>query len=95
MTASRMNGGGISHLDRPFQLSFFRDYSAAVMTAEAFTLRSLAARVRAVTASRKDGLPWLKCAVFGGLRTDKNSLRHDGNVLHITGLEGDYDGEVI
>ena len=32
---------------------------------------------------------------LGDLRSDKNSLRHDANVLAITGIEADYDGEQI
>jgi RecA-family ATPase len=85
----------VSGLDVPFQVTFFRDYAASTKTTEPFTLRSLASRCRTITASRKDGLPWLKCATFGDLRTDKNSLRHDDNVLDITGIEADYDGEQI
>lgn len=41
----------------------------------------------------KDECPWVKLAIFGNLRTAKHSLRHDANVLAITGVEGDYDGE--
>ena len=43
----------------------------------------------------KDKLPWLKLAKFGNKRSDKNSLRHDLNVLEITGCELDYDIEEI
>lgn len=39
--------------------------------------------------------PWVKLAIFGNLRTPKNSLRHNGNVIAITGVEGDYDGEQV
>jgi hypothetical protein len=40
-------------------------------------------------------LPWIKLARFGDVKSDKKSLRHDGNVTAITGVEADYDGEVI
>jgi AAA domain len=82
-----------SWLDHPFHVTFLKDHSGTEMFAETYTLRSLAPRVLAVTAKSKDSLPWLKAAKFGNLRTDKLSLRHDANVLTITGLEADYDGE--
>jgi hypothetical protein len=41
----------------------------------------------------KDQAPWIKMATFGEQRTDKNCLRSNDNILEITGLEGDYDGE--
>lgn len=43
----------------------------------------------------KKACPWIKLAQFGGVRTLKNSLRHDANVIGITGVEGDYDGEKV
>ena len=43
----------------------------------------------------KDNSPLLKLATFGDIRTEKDCLRHDGNVLEVTGVEGDHDsGEV-
>lgn len=36
-------------------------------------------------------MPWLKFAVFGEERTDKNCLRNDENVLAVVGVELDYD----
>jgi hypothetical protein len=41
----------------------------------------------------KDSLALLKLARFGELRSKKNSLRHDANVIEVHGIEGDYDGE--
>jgi putative DNA primase/helicase len=84
-----------SLLDRPFVVTFFRNYAAAEKQEETYTLRSLASRIRTITASRKDELPWLKLARFGEARTEKGSLRHDANVLAISGIEADYDGEQI
>ncbi len=37
----------------------------------------------------------IKLATFGDVRTTKNSLRHDANMLRVTGLVGDYDGEEV
>ena len=49
--------------------------------------------------------PMIKFATFGDIRNAKptppggiekpGSLRHDGNVLAVTGIEGDYDGEIV
>ena len=55
----------------------------------------LAARILDTTAKEKERLPWLKLARFGDKRTTQNSLRHDANVLAISGVEADYDGEVM
>ncbi|APR03798.1 phage/plasmid primase, P4 family [Thauera chlorobenzoica] len=43
----------------------------------------------------KDQAPLIKFARFGSDRTTKGSLRHDDNVIEVTGIEGDYDDEVI
>jgi hypothetical protein len=43
----------------------------------------------------KQACPLIKLARFGDLKTDTGSLRHDSNVIEITGLEGDYDGGQI
>lgn len=43
--------------------------------------------------SAKSLCPWIKLARFGSVRSGKGALRHDGNLLEITGVEGDYDGE--
>ena len=83
----------VSWLDPSFALTTFKDYAAATKHEESCTLRTLAESIRGTTASKKEALPWLKLARFGDVRTDKNSLRHDANVLAITGIEGDYDGE--
>ncbi|MBU3989390.1 MAG: PriCT-2 domain-containing protein, partial [Gammaproteobacteria bacterium] len=43
----------------------------------------------------KKQCPWLKLATFGDKRSEKGSLRHNANVVTVTGLEADYDGEVM
>ena len=40
-------------------------------------------------------MPWLKLARFGLNWTAKGCLRHDANVIGVTGCEIDYDGERI
>lgn len=49
----------------------------------------------AVTYLSKEYCPLIKMAVFGNQPTPKGSLRSNGNVVAITGAEGDYDGEVF
>ena len=82
---------GIAAEEAVVAVTFFRDASAAVKHEEPYTLPALAARIRAVTASHKARLPWLKLATFGDVRSDKRSLRHDANVIAVTGIEADYD----
>jgi P4 family phage/plasmid primase-like protien len=43
----------------------------------------------------KPALPLLKIGKFGNVRTEKGSLRHDGNLIEVQGLEGDYDGGLV
>lgn len=44
-------------------------------------------------ATVKDDCKLIKLATFGDVRTDKHCLRHNANVLEVTGIEGDYDSE--
>jgi len=41
----------------------------------------------------KQACPLIKLATIGEQRTAKGALRHDANILTVSGLEGDYDGE--
>jgi hypothetical protein len=84
-----------SLLDRPVAVTLFEDYAATSKREGTPNLRHLAVRIASTTAARKDQLPWLKLARFGEARTGKNSLRHDANLLAISGVEADYDGEEI
>ncbi len=77
---------------KPLTVTAFRNYAATSKTEAQTTVETLMERIRLTSAGRKDQLPWLKLARFGDLRTVKGSLRHDANVIAITGIEGDYDG---
>ncbi|HEX3346933.1 MAG TPA: AAA family ATPase, partial [Acetobacteraceae bacterium] len=78
------------------RVTLFRTYAAKTKHERDYTLRSLADEIEATTGVTKGVLPWLKLATFGDLRAPiKDSLRHDDNVLTITGIEGDYDGELV
>lgn len=78
-----------------FAVTFFDSFGASRKTERRMNLAALCEEILTTTRSRKDDLPWLKFAKFGEERTDKNSLRHDANVIAITGVEGDYDGEEL
>ncbi len=79
-----------------FPITFFKSYSATVKDEADWSLEALARCIETVTAPQKADLPWLKLAKFGDIRTiPKNSLRHDANVLAVTGIEADYDGEEV
>jgi hypothetical protein len=77
--------------DPPVAVTFFKNFAAQTKREKPCTLFALAARIYSVTAEAKTKLPWLKLARFGDNRSDKNSLRHDANVLAISGIEADYD----
>jgi hypothetical protein len=81
--------------DPKVHITFFKDFKANTCTTDSVTLSELCERVLNASAREKGKLPWLKLAVFGKNRSDKASLRHDANVLEITGCELDYDGEQI
>lgn len=76
-------------------VTLFCDRRAGRKIERQFTWQQLHDEVATVSRPRKDDLPWLKLAQFGDLRTEKGSLRHDANVLSITGVEADYDGEEL
>jgi hypothetical protein len=84
-----------SLLDHSFAVTFFPNLGATEKREERHTLRSLADQVRTVTAAEKSQLPWLKLARFGNQQSKRNSFRHDANVLTISGIEADYDGETM
>jgi hypothetical protein len=78
-----------------FQVTFFSDASAKKLKARDMSLEQLRDLILKTSAAAKADLPWLKLATFGEKRSDKGSLRHNANVLSISGIEGDYDGEVM
>jgi hypothetical protein len=86
------NAVGASRL---FAVTTFDDFAATTKSESSHSIESLATAVRTTTAPTKDRLPWLKLARFGDRRSDKNCLRHDANVLAISGVEGDYDAEKV
>lgn len=76
-------------------LTVFADVHAKTLHAASMTLDEMARHARIMTASEKGRLPLWKLATFGNARTKQGSLRHDQNVIAITGIEADYDGEAV
>ncbi|AUM72930.1 AAA family ATPase [Paracoccus jeotgali] len=83
--------GGLSPLDAPLAVTRFSNVHAKRLSTDAMSLRTLAGVIRRMRADSKAALPLLKLATFGDKRTEKGSLRHDGNLGTIHGIEGDYD----
>ena len=77
------------------EVTFFPSEKAQRKTAEQLTLYALRDKIQNTTRSSKDKLPWLKLAVFGDARTERNCLRHNANVEAITGIELDYDQKQV
>lgn len=82
-------------------VTFFSDAYASTFKTADLTLEELRTRILTTSAPTKASLPWLKLAIFGKKKKSKDdgtegkSLRHDANVIQITGAELDYDGEQI
>jgi hypothetical protein len=74
-------------------ITIFRDLSGARLRVLDLDFERLADHIgRARTYATKTACRLLKLATFGDRRSNKGSLRHDGNVLEVHGIEGDYDG---
>jgi hypothetical protein len=92
------------HARPNISVTFFSDFAARTKREADMTLPQLADVIRETNKKAKQALPWLKLARFGntptpiGVKGGKKtggSLRHNDNVLAITGIEADYDGEQI
>jgi hypothetical protein len=85
----------LSPLDRAVLVTTFASASAREKREEFVSFRQLALKVRNTIGPEKARLPWLKLAAFGDVRSDQGSLRNNKNVLAISGIEADYDGEKV
>lgn len=79
-------------LDQPIAVTRFPTQAARTRRNLTVSMRDLADMIEGTTAADKARLPWFKLARFGSERTDRDCLRHNGNVIAVTGLEADYDG---
>lgn len=89
------DGPVTSPLDREITVTRFNDAGARRAFRHLVPLRGLAPKIADRRAERKDLLPWLKLATFGDLPSRKGSLRHNGNVTAIDGIEGDHDAGTL
>jgi len=78
-----------------FPVTLFKDKAAATKKECRVTVEELAGLIRSAEAETKDELPLLKLGQFGDQRTGQNCLRHDDNVLSVSGVETDYDLGVV
>jgi len=76
-----------------FAVTIFPSKLAKTQERRQMALVQLADLIRDTRAPNKDDLPWLKLARFGTLMSDKGCLRHDNNVIALSGVVVDYDGE--
>jgi hypothetical protein len=77
------------------EATLFPDERAQSKTEWRGSLGELVGKIRQTSETSKGELPFLKLAVFGDKRSDKNCLRHMGNQRQITGAVGDYDAGKI
>lgn len=74
-------------------VTVFDNLAATSCKSKHVSFDRLAEQLRhAKTFQSKADCPLLKMATFGYQRTKENCLRHDANVIEISGIEGDYDG---
>ena len=80
---------------RPFLITFFRSKGASTLETQTLRLWELRNLILTETADRKTKLRWLKAAKFGTTPTKKKCLRHNANVLAISGAVGEHDDETM
>ncbi len=74
----------------------FRDLAAREATASVLDFDTLAERIEHPREyPAKADCPLIKLGRFGARTTDRGSLRHDANILAVTGVEGDYDAGLV
>lgn len=82
-------------LDRGLTLTRFPDQWAKTKAEKVTSLRNLADAIRRKAAPGKADLPLIKLASFGDVPTVKGSLRHNSNMLSVSGVEADYDAGIV
>ena len=81
--------------DTEISLTIFIDVAAKSKIEVAWSACDLVDQIETVSAGTKAELPLLKLAGFGEKRSRTGSLRTNGNLAAITGVEVEYDGGVI
>jgi hypothetical protein len=86
----------MSALDIEMRITSFSDVKGVKRNTTWMSLSEFAtASIATAKAPDKASLPLVKLAAFGDRRSSKGSLRHDKNVLEVSGVEIDYDGEQL
>jgi hypothetical protein len=76
----------------PLVITTFRNLAASAKHEEVISFDDLVERIADPKGyPGKKSLPLIKLARFGSTKSEKGSLRHDANVLAVSGLEGDHD----
>jgi hypothetical protein len=75
--------------DTRLGVTMFADVNAQRIVSKRLSLKQLQALLTNTTAPEKSALPLIKLAALGDVRTEKGSLRHDANLLSVSGVEGD------
>jgi hypothetical protein len=75
--------------------TIFADRRGNVAVPQHATLHELASQILKTLKPEKDALPLVKFCTFGEAASMQGCLRHDGNVVSVTGVEGDYDQEKL
>lgn len=81
------------NLDRKIPITVFKDLGAKSRKEHSWSMLELLDEIERTIKPEKRDLPLLKLATFGETKTDKGSLRHDQNMITVSGIEGDYDLE--
>lgn len=76
-------------------ITFFKDEFAKKKVELDMSLEELVEEIRSAHAPLKEMLPWLKLSLYGLKKAAGGSLRHDDNLIAMTGNEIDYDGERV
>jgi hypothetical protein len=76
-------------------VTFFTDRNARTRREDSLTLLRLEELIRTTSAPTKMRLPLFKLARFGDTPSRGGSLRHDRNVIAVSGCEIDYDGGIM
>lgn len=80
----------------PVVTVFADRHGKRITASRAMDMREVERVIRTARAAvDKASLPLLKLATFGDVKSDTGALRHDGNVVLVSGIEGDYDGERV
>lgn len=81
-------------MSKPLRFTLFQSVQDRAATTHELPWEAIAAQIaNPPTYQFKEACPLIKLAVFSNAPSSKGFLRHDGNVLAVTGVEGDHDSK--